>query len=846
MTGDGMIRYFTDLRLAGRGLARAPLFSLIAIASIALGIGASTAVFTLLDQVALRGLPVARPGELVQLSSKGTESYGGSLGNGTELSWPLYRDLRDRLTGVDGLFGRSWSSFHVGHAGRTERVEGELVSGNYFAVLGLTPAAGRLFTADDDVTPNGSPVAVLGYDYWERRFSGHPDVIGQAVIVNGHPMTVVGVAPRGFYGLELSTPADVFVPLTMQPQIGPSWIALEGRRFRWVQVFGRLADGTTVGTLRARLDPLYAALLADEATDPAFNAASAETRRAFLAGRLTVLPAPQGPGMLRQSLDQPLRLLMAVAFGVLLIACANVANLLIARGMSRQRELALRGALGAGRARLAWLMLSEALLLAVAGSAAGLVLAGWGVAFLVATFAPADVAFPVRLAADGRILAFTVAVTALTVLASGLVPALRSLPPSLAPTLKAAGSGVVREQPRLRRTLVAVQVGLSFLLLAGSVLFVRSLDNLQRAPSGLAVDRVLSFQVSPDASGYTPARSSQFIDALQQRLRSLPDVRAAGAATIGILEGGGWSPDVTVEGFLPTPGQAAHPMANAVTPGFFDALQVPVRLGRTFDPRDRRTPVPDGEAWPYRHAVVNETFVRRYFGGRNPIGRHFGFGSNPGTPMPVEIVGVVADTRYMGIREEPLPQVFVAAFEANGIGEATFYLRTTAAPEASIAAIRREVAALDPGLAVFNVASLDERVARSLRNERLLASLSTAFAALATLLAMVGLYGVMAYTVSRRTREIGIRIALGARASQVATRIVQEAGLVVVTGLAMSAPLVWWLGRYVRSQLYGIEPGDPWTLGLAAAGMVAIATLAAAIPARRAACIDPMTALRDE
>ena len=639
---------------------------------------------------------MARPGELVQLSSKGTESYGGGIGNGTELSWPMYRDLRDRLAGVDGLFGRAWLSFHVGHAGRTERVEGELVSGNYFAVLGLTPAAGRLFAADDDVKPNGAPVAVLGYDYWQRRFSGNRDVIGQAVIVNGHPLTVVGVAPRGFYGLELLTPAEVFVPLTMLPQVGPPWLKLEGRRFRWVQVFGRLAGGATIDTLRARLDPLYATLLADEATDPAFNAASADTRRAFLAGRLTVLPAPQGPGMLRESLDLPLRLLMAVAFGVLLIACANVANLLIARGVSRQRELALRVALGAGRARLAWLMLAEALLLAVAGSAVGLVLAGWGVSLLVATFAPGDVAFPVQTTADGRILAFTTAVTALTALLSGLVPALRSLPPSLAPALKAAGGGVVREQPRLRRTLVAVQVGLSFLLLAGAGLFVRSLDNLQRTPAGLAVDHVLSFQVSPDAGGYTAARSRHFVDALLLRVQSLPGVRAAGVATIGILEGGGWSPDFTVEGFTPKPGQAANAMANTVTPGFFDALQVPVRLGRTFELRDRRT-VQDGEDWPFRHAVVNETFVRRYFGGRNPIGRHLGFGSNPGTPTPIEIVGVVADTKYMGVREEPLPQVFVPAFEADGIGDATFYLRTTAAPEASIAAIRREVAALDPG-----------------------------------------------------------------------------------------------------------------------------------------------------
>ncbi|MEO5822179.1 MAG: ABC transporter permease [Vicinamibacteraceae bacterium] len=841
-----MTHLLADLRLAARSLLRAPLFVAVAVASIALGVGASTAVFTLLDQVALRGLPVVRPSELVQLSSQDTESYGGGLGNGTELSWPMYRDLRDRATGFDGLFGRSWASLHVGHAGRTERVDGELVSGSYFTVLGLAPAAGRLMTADDDVKPSGHAVTVLAYDYWQRRFAGRTDVIGQAITVNGHPMTVIGVAPRGFFGLEMATPADVFLPLTMQPQVGPPWLKLETRRFRWVQVFGRLANGMTPASVAARLGPLYATILADEVRDAAFTSASAETRRAFLAGRLSVLPAPQGPAILRASLDRPLRLLMAVAFGVLLIACANVANLLIARGVSRQRELALRVALGAGRARLTWLLLAEAILVAVAGSVVGLVLASWGVSFLVATFTQSDVASPVRTTADARILAFTIAITALTAIVSGLVPALRALPSSLAPALKSAGGGVVREQPRLRRTLVAVQVGLSFLMLAASGLFVRTLDNLQRAPSGLAVDHVLSFQVSPDASAYSPARSVQFVDTLLLRLRALPGVNAAGIATVGILEGGGWSMDFTVEGFTPKPGESASSMANAITPGFFEVLKVPLRLGRAFDVHDRRPPATEAKDGPYRHAIVNDTFVTRYLGGRDPIGRHIGFGSNPGTEMPIEIVGVVPDTKYMGVRETPRAQIFLPAFESDGIGDAVFYVRTSGEPDAFTAAARREVAALDPGLAVFNIASLDQRVARSLRNERLLASLSTAFAALATLLAMVGVYGVMAYTVSKRSREIGIRIALGARASQVAGRIVREAGLLVATGLALSAPLVWWLGRYVRSQLYGIEPADPWTLLLAATGMIAVAALAAGIPARRAAHVDPMTALRDE
>ena len=836
----------TDLRLAIRSLTRTPAVTLVAVASIALGIGATTAVFSLLDQVTLRTLPVARAGELVQLSAKDTESYGGGIGNGSELSWPVFVELRDCGAGVDSLFGRVWSSLHVGHAGRTERVTGELVSGTYFPALGLTPAAGRLLTAADDRTPGGHPVAVLGHEYWQQRFGGRADIVGQAITVNGHPLTVVGVAPRGFFGLEMATPADVFVPLTMQPQMGPPWLKLENRRFRWVQVYGRVAPGTTLEAARARLQPTYAAILAEEARDVAFSGASAETRARFLAGRLEVLWAPQGQALLRETLARPLQLLMAVAAGVLLIACANVANLLVARGVARQRELALRVALGASRARLAALLLTEAGALAMAGSVVGLGLASWGVALLVALFADGSVATMVATTPDARVLAFTAGLTALTALAAGLAPAWRAAPGALAPALKGTGGAVLREQPRLRRTLVIIQVALSFLMLAGAGLFVRSLANLQRAPAGLVVDRVASFRVSPGAAGYTPVRSRAFAETLMARLRTLPGVQSAGLAGIGILEGGGWSMDFTIEGHTPEPGNAPTPWVNAVTPGFFEALRIPLRSGRGLDDRDRRLPAADEPGQPYRHAVVNETFVARYLQGRSPIGRHIGIGANPGTPMPIEIVGVVGDTKYSGLREEARPQVFLSMLEADGIGDATFYVRTTGDPDALAGVVRREVAALDSSLAVFDVASLDERLSRSLRNERLLASLSAAFASLATLLAMVGLYGVMAYTVSKRVREIGIRMALGARASRVAGGVVREAGVLVAAGLAIGASLAWWAGRFVESQLYEIAPADPTTLTAAGLSLLLVGVLAASVPARRAARVSPMQALRDD
>ena len=467
-----MSQLFADLRYALRTLRRVPLFTTVAVLSMAFGIAANTAVFTLLDQVILRTLPVVRPAELVQVHAAGMENLGGSLGDGTELSYPMYRDLRDQNSVFTGMFCRAQTSLHVGHDGRTEQVSGELVSGTFFPLLGVRPAVGRLFTPDDDRTAGGHPIAVLGFTHWRSRFNGDPAIVGRTITVNGQPLEVVGVVQQGFEGLDIGQPVQLYVPVSMQPKMGPAWLQLEGRRFRWVQVFGRLRTGMTPETAQAGIQPLYRALLQQESTGTAFNRAAADTKRRFLEGALTVADASHGHSFLRDFVSEPLTILMALAGGVLLIVCANVSNLLIARGAARQRELALRLAIGAARRQIVRLLLVESLVLAALGAIIGLILASWGADVLLAFFVTADAPQAVTANPDGRVLLFTCALTVLTALLAGLLPAFRSTRVDVTPALKGSGGASVREEPRLRKTLVVAQVALSFTLLIAAGLFL--------------------------------------------------------------------------------------------------------------------------------------------------------------------------------------------------------------------------------------------------------------------------------------------------------------------------------------------------------------------------------------
>jgi predicted permease len=833
-------RLLIDFRDASRSLRQAPLFTAVAVLSMGFGIGANTTVFTLVDQVLLRTIPVLRPGELAQVSSAGSPI--GVMGDGTELSYAMYRDLRDHNQVFSGMFCRRPSDLYVGFGGRTEQVVGELVSGTFFPVLGIRPAAGRLFTAAEDSSVGDPAVAVLAYGYWHARFGGDQSAIGQTVRVNGYPFQVVGVAQAGFEGVDIAQPAQIYVPITMQPKVGSAWLQIDTPRLRWAQVFGRLRADMTLGRAETGLQPLYHAVLQEEVKDPAFGTASTETKRRFLEDRLRVESAARGHSGLHEYVREPLLILMAVAAAVLLIVCANIANLLIARGAARQRELALRLALGAARRDIITLLVIESLLLASGGAATGLLLAAWGADILLQFYKNPVTNLAITASPDLRIVAFTTALAVVTAILAAIIPAFRTTSIDLAPTLKSGGGAVAGEHSRVRKSLVVAQVALSFVLLISAGLFVRSLQNLLSVDPGFRTERMLSFMFDLSRSGYDGDRARAFARTYPDRLSHLPGVSSVAYSFQPLLEGGGWSMNLTVDGYRPNAGESAGAVCNAVSPGFFKAMGIRLLAGREFTERDDR-PLPKG--WPYRVAVVNETFARKYFNGVNPIGRHVGLDDNPGTPMPIEIVGIAKDTHAWAIREDQRPQIFFPYLQAS-IENVSTYVRTDGDPLALMQRVRGELAALAPQLAVYNVSTLQARAERSVVNERLIASLSGTLATMATVLSIIGLYGVMAYSVTRRTREIGIRIALGALASQIARAVLREAAALVGIGLALGFGAAWWLGRYIQSQLYGVTAADAVTIASAAIALTAVAAIAALIPARRAAHVAPMTALRQE
>jgi predicted permease len=766
------------------------------------------------------------------------------MGDGTELSYAMYRDLAEHNQVFSGMFCRMGTSVSVTTSERSELVAAELVSGTFFPELGVQPAVGRLISAADDRVAGAHPVAVLGYGYWQSRFGGDRAIVGRTVTVNNQPLEIIGVIEPRFPGFDIGRPPQMYVPIAMQPKMGPAWLKLETRRFRFVQVFGRLRQGVALPAAQASLQPLYRSILEREVTDQAFASASADTRRRFLEGALKVTDASRGHSGFRSQISEPLLILMAVAGGVLLIVCANIANLLLARGAARHRELALRLAVGANRFQIVRLLLVESLALAVIGAAAGLVIASWGAHFLLSFYVTPDSPLPIQADPDTRVLLFTSLLTIVTAVVAGIVPALRSSRLDPAPALKTSGGGVVAEQPTLRKSLVVAQVTLSFVLLCAAGLFVRSLTNLMAVDPGFTTERVLTFNVDPSRAGYDAERARTFAQSLLDALARTPGARSAAYSFMPILTGSAWGMGVTIEGYQPPQGEEAGSMFNGVSPGFFKAMGIPILAGREFDERDGPvTPAPEG--WPYRAAVVNETFVERYFKGQNAIGRRMGIGTDPGTPMPIEIVGVSRNTRYTGIREDARPQVFVPYRQAT-MENIAVYVRTDIDPDVVMQSIRRAVASIDSRVPVFEVATFEQRVEQSVANERLVAALSATLGTMATLLALVGLYGVIAYTVTRRTREIGIRLALGAVGAQIARGVLREAGTLVLIGLVIGGGGAWWLGRYVQSQLYGVTPADPATITAAAAALVVVGALAALVPARRASRVSPMTALREE
>jgi predicted permease len=866
-----------DLRYAWRGLLRSPVFTVVALLSIALGIGANTAIFTLVNEVLLQSLPVKHPEQLILFT--GPRNHYGSNSGGNMLSFPMYEDFRDNFVDrggapalprvsapvVDqqaaetpsmsifsGMFARRTVAMNVGVNGQTERVPGELVSGTYFQVLGVGAAAGRVIGPEDDRVRGGSMVAVLSYDYWRNRFAGDPGVIGRTLTINGYPFVVIGVSQRGFDGVDIGYVPSVRVPIMMKAQMTPNWDDMDNRRSRWVNVFARRKPDVGIDRVKAALQPFFHSLLEEEVRQPAFRNASAEMRDRFLKGQLDLLPAAQGRSPIRQQLSQPLWLLMGIVAGVLLIACANVASLLIARAAARQKEIAVRLALGANRARIVSQLLVESMLLAALGGLLGLFVSAWTTKSLLTFLPTSDTPHVISGALDLRMLLFNFALSLLTGLLFGLVPALRSTKPSLAPTLKdqvgaviGGGAGV-----RVRKGLVVAQVTVSVLLLIGAGLFIRSLRNLRTLDLGLKTENLIAFNLAPTLSGYTPQRTKQFTKQVVERIRAVPGVTGAAFANMGLLEGNEWDSWITVDGYTAKPGEVPDPYCNAISPGYFSAMGIPLLLGRDFDARDERSDPPRDQGSntppPYRVAVVNESWVKHYVGDRDPIGRHFGFGIDPGTPTPIEVVGVVKDAKYTGVRDEIPEQVFVPFLENDFAGGSVMYVRTKAEPSVAYGAVRQVVREIDANVPVYNMRTLEHQIDQSLLNERLIATLSTAFGVLATLLAVIGLYGVMAYTVARRTREIGVRMALGAVPGNVIWLVMREVLLLVSGGIGLGLAAAFGLSRLITTQLYGITPNDPATIAGAAALLGLVALLAGYIPARRATRVNPTMALRYE
>ncbi|MGE0813813.1 MAG: ABC transporter permease [Vicinamibacterales bacterium] len=842
-----------DLRYAVRTLARAPGFTAVVVLTLALGIGANTAIFTLLDQVVLRPLPVAPARALVQLDGPG--AFMGYTELDRAFSYPMYRDLEAGSgEALQALVARGPASVTFRAGEDSERIVAELVSGNLFPALGISPAVGRLFTPEDDVTPGGHPFVVLSDSFWRRRFDADPRVVGEAVVVNSTPMTVIGVAPPGVTGLLANEQPAIFVPLTMKLEMEPTGQPVTDRRFRWLNIVGILRPGVTPAAAKAALDVRYQQVnLGELASEPRFAQASENFRRQFAAKTLVVRDASRGLSDVRGALGTPVVVLMGMVGLVLLIACANVANLMLARATGRQREMSVRLALGADRWRLVRQTLVESAVVAALGGAAGALAAVWlGDALL--NVLPLDPSVTLTTSPDLRVVAFTLTATVLTVVLFGLAPALRGSAFDVNRALKeeasAAGGGV--QHARLRRSLVVAQVALSTLLVAGAGLFVRSLVNLQRLGPGFDTDHLVTFSLDPSLSSRSQTAIKQLFGRLQADLAGQPGVTSVSMSDVGVLTGNRSARTIRVQGYEARQGEDMNPWTLAVGPRFFATLGVPLVAGRDFTERD-------AEGAPFV-AIVNETFARYYFGGENPIGRRIGFSAYD-DPARMEIVGVVKDTNYSQIRPgeagesdglrastDGVPRIVYTPYaQEEALAEMTYYLRTTAAAAPGVPALAREaVARIDRGLPIFRMTTMATTVARSLAVERMLALLSMLFGGLATVLAAIGLYGVMSYAVIRRTREIGIRIALGAGSGDVLTMVLREVGLLTAIGIAVGLPGAYALGRAARAQLFGLTPLDPPSLVGAAVLLAVVGALAGYLPARRAASTEPLLALRTE
>jgi predicted permease len=832
-----MTAIWQDVRYGLRMMCRNPGFTGVAVLTLALGIGANTGIFAIFEQVLLRSLPVKDPGALVLIDTGG-RYIGAQWGGSKSLSYPRFKDYQETTALFEGVFCR-WGETAALDDGRgTERVEIELASASYFDVLGVPPAAGRTFIAEDEAISGADPVVVLSHEFWQTRFGGDPSVVGRTLLVNRVPAVVVGVAGAGFRGVSLDARPKLFLPITMKRQISPWWRPLDDRKNAWVQVFCRLRKGLSLDQAAAAVRARHEQIVESEIRSPGFEDLSAVDCEQFRQSQAVLLPAGRGFSFLSSSLRPKLRVLMGLAALILLATCVSVSNLLVARAANRQKEITVRLAIGAQRWRIFRQVLVESLLLAIAGGIAALAVA-LGTTHAILLFAPGGLKEAVSLSLNRQTLAFDLVVSMAAALLFGLFPAWWATRIDLVAPLKEQAAAVIGgSRARLRRALVVVQVALSLVLLIGSGLLLRSLVALYRVDPGFRTTNLISFHADLGLSGYDWQRAWAFHQQLQTQLRSVPGVESVAVAQMSLLGGSRNYNGVVVEGYQPGEGKDPSVCRDTISRDYCKTVGVSLRLGRDFNEQDE---LPGAK----QVVLVNEAFVRRFLEGRNPIGCRVGFRWSADAQPDREIVGVVGDSRTAGPRRAAEPQVFVPYSQID-LATASVYVRTNLASTQIFHAVREQVRKLDASIPIVGMTMMEDRLDRVLAGERLVGFLASLFGALATVLAMVGLYAVTSYGVVRRVQEIGIRMALGAQRWEVLELILREGLILAAGGIGAGLAVAAVMTPVLRSQLFEIAPTDPVTFVLASVLLGTVALLACSIPALRATRIDPMTALRRE
>jgi predicted permease len=828
-----------DLRYALRMLRRNPGFTAVAALSLALGIGANTAIFSLMDAVLLKALPIKNPEQLFFLERAGVPP---SRKPSSRLSYAFFEQLRTQREAIAGVCAFGYSpGVNVVVDGQAEVAQGQQVSGGFFATLGVNALLGRTLTEDDDKIPGGHPVVVISYNYWQRRFAGDPAIVGRSVVVNGHPFTIIGVTPPEFFGLEVGASPDLWAPALMYEQLNPGRSIDEYFNNPLSFALARLKPEVTEQQARA----VFTGVFRQTLVVTSGSQLSPERRQALLQQSVALKPASQGLSRLREQFSEPLRILMAIVGLILLIACANVANLLLARGAARQKEIAVRLALGAGRLRLIRQLLTESMLLALIGGALGLLFAWWGSGFLLALVRNGRDPVFLKLTLDFRALGFTAGASLLAGVLFGLAPAWRATRVDLTPSLKdtARGSGA-GSRLGLGKTLVVVQVALSLLLLICAGLFARSLEKLKSLDAGLNRENVLLVSTDPRMIGYQGKQIADLYRRILEGVKAIPGVRYASLTRQGLLSASGSLSSVYVQGRAPRPEDNAFsqddsgiPRYSGVGPEYFDAVGMTILRGRGLTAQD-------DENAP-RVAVINHTFARYYFGDENPIGRRFGFGEeNSGQ---IEIVGVVKDAKYNSLREPAMRAYYIPyRQDPSSWRETTFQIRTAAEPTGVIAAVRQTAREIDANLPLFNIKTLATQVDDSLAQERLIGAVSSFFGLLAVSMAAIGLYGIMAYAVNQRTHEIGVRMALGAHRGAVLRMVLRQGMKLVLIGVGLGLAASFAATRLIAGQLFDVRPTDPLTFIGAPILLLIMALASCFAPARRATKVDPLVALRCE